>query len=86
MMASFKWNIDGFREIRTSPEMQDEIHSLADELATAAGNGYAVKSRQGTGAKARFGAIVFAYTSRAYGDQLRNNTLQKVLFARKGAE
>ena len=82
-MAGFKWRIAGFEEIRRSPEIQAEVEQLARELATAAGPGFTVSSDQG---KSRFRAIVFAGDSRAYGNQLRSNVLQKVLFARKGAE
>lgn len=80
-MASFKWNIDGFEEIRRSPEIQGEVMSLADDIARSAGAGYVSSGQQ---RKSRFGAIVYAESNRAYGDQLRHNTLQKVLFSRKG--
>ena len=80
-MASFKWNIDGFEEIRRSPEIQGEVMSLADSIAQSAGAGYVSSGQQ---RKSRFGAIVYAESNRAYGDQLRHNTLQKVLFSRKG--
>lgn len=84
-MAGFKWNMNGFREIRTSPEIQDEVYALAEDLASEAGDGFAVSGRMRPGPRARFGAIIYAHTNRAYGNQLRSNVLQKVLFARKGA-
>lgn len=72
---------EGFEEILRSQEVASLVTTAGERLAAAAGRGYKASFQQG---KTRFRGIVFAGDSNAYRDQLRNNTLQKVLFAGGG--
>ena len=77
-----KWDIRGFEAIRRSPEVQDLVSDLSDTILARLPRGYAASGRQG---KSRYREIIFADTSSAFRDQLRNNSLQKVLHGLGGS-
>lgn len=71
-----KLNIAGVRELRKSKEMLQMCRDLANERAARAGAGYGVNTRVGAN---RVNAEIRAETYEAYRDNLKNNTLLKVL-------
>lgn len=69
-------NRAGVRELLQSKEMLQMCRDLANERATRAGAGYGVNTRVGAN---RVNAEIRAETFEAYRDNLKNNTLLKVL-------
>lgn len=67
-----KWIVQGFNEIRRTPEVQQLVDTEAASFAKACGKGYEWSTMQG---KTRYRAIVFPDTYRAYRDARRNNTM-----------
>lgn len=72
-----KWDIRGFEEIRRSEEVMNLVGDLSDDILARLPRGYASSGRQG---KSRYREIIFADSSYAFRDQLRHNSLQKVLY------
>lgn len=72
-----KWDIRGFEEIRRSDEVMNLVGDLSDDILARLPRGYASSGRQG---KSRYREIIFADSSYAFRDQLRHNSLQKVLY------
>lgn len=69
-------NSEGVRELLKSPEMAAICQSHAQAIAARAGNGYSVSVYSG---RTRVNASVSAVTKEAYQDNLKNNTLLKVV-------
>ena len=69
-------NRAGVRELLKSQEMMRLCTDLANERAARAGAGYGVNTRVGAN---RVNAEIRAETFEAYRDNLKNNTLLKVL-------
>lgn len=72
-----KWDIRGFEEIRRSEEVMKLVGDLSDDILARLPRGYTSSGRQG---KSRYREIIFADSSYAFRDQLRHNSLQKVLY------
>lgn len=72
-----KWDIRGFEEIRRSDEVMGLVSDLSDDILSRLPRGYTSSGRQG---KSRYREIIFADSSYAFRDQLRHNSLQKVLY------
>lgn len=69
-------NIDGFNELRHDPELVAQIQSIADAVASTAGEGHAVRMRDiGT----RVVADVYAETEEAVRRNLEDNVLLTAL-------
>ena len=75
-IKSFKLNRAGVREIMLSQEMAEICKEEAERIAQIAGDGYSVDTHVG---RTRVNASVGAETTKAYWDNLRNNTLLKAL-------
>lgn len=77
-MSNIEFVLDeaGVRELLRSGEAYDVCKSYADAVAARAGAGYGVGMRM---YPERVGAAVSPYTTEAYDDVLKNNTLLKVL-------
>lgn len=76
-----RWRIKGFKEIRRSEEVREQVRDLSDEILSRLPDGYDWTGMQ---AKSRYREIIFADSHSAFGDQIRNNSLQKVLFEMGG--
>lgn len=74
--VKFKLNLPGLNELMKSAEMQAALSEAGAEVAAIAGEGYAHDTHV-----ANFVAIenVYTATGRAYGDNMKNNTLEKAL-------
>lgn len=66
----------GVRELLKSSEMEEAIGSYAAEAVARAGDGYEFNTHSGQN---RVNARIYASTSAAVHDNLKNNTLLKVL-------
>lgn len=77
-MANVKIELisSGVRELLQSAEIEAECKRLAYGVAGRAGDGYEVDTYIG---KTRVNAMVYANSSKAYSDNLKNNTLLKAL-------
>lgn len=76
-----KWNIKGFEEIRRSDEVMGLVGDVSGDILARLPRGYTASGRQG---KSRYREIIFADSSSAFRDQIRNNSLQKVLYEMGG--
>lgn len=77
----FRWNLDGFDQVRRDPAVQQLVDEHASQIAARAGRGFAWSARQG---KTRYRAIVFTDTPRAMVVNARDNTLMKAIFSGEG--
>ena len=77
-MSSWRFELDrdGVRELMQSPEMVKCIKDFAYDAKRQAGDGYKVKSKL-TATRAM--SSVFAYSSKANSDNLKQNTLLKAI-------
>lgn len=80
MAPNLQWNPKAFEAIRRSPGVMSAVDAEADSIAVECGSGYTISSVQG---KTRYRTIVIPDTYKAYRDNQKNNTLVKVLSARK---
>ncbi|WP_313007318.1 hypothetical protein [Corynebacterium variabile] len=80
MPSKLQWNPKAFEVIRRSPGVMDAVDVEADSIAAECGSGYTTSSVQG---KTRYRTIVIPDSYKAYRDNQKNNTLVKVLSARK---
>lgn len=71
-----KLNRKGVRELLKSQEIMDECVRIAQEKASAAGDGYAADD--GHVGKTRASAMVYPSSAAARSDNYHNNTLLKV--------
>lgn len=71
-----KLNRKGVRELLKSQEVMDECVRIAQEKASAAGDGY--ESDSGYVGKTRASAMVYPSSAAARSDNYHNNTLLKV--------
>ena len=71
-----KLNRKGVRELLKSQEVMDECVRIAQEKASAAGDGY--ESDRGYVGKTRASAMVYPSSAAARSDNYHNNTLLKV--------
>ena len=79
-----KWNVKGFYDLRSEPGIVKDLEARAEAIASAAGDGYEVGSRQGQIVKqGRWRASVVTGDFDAILDNARNNTLLKSLDAGK---
>lgn len=72
----FKRNGYGVRAILKSSEVQSLCQEEADKMASAAGPGYVSEPRNYA---QRSGAAVYPSNADAWRDNLKNNTLEKVI-------
>lgn len=82
MAAKIKYNIKAFRELRTLPAVQDLCHEIAVDIATAAGDGYAVADRESPRSRAR--SVVYAETNQAKADAARGGLQRALEAGRRG--
>lgn len=75
------WNRRAWREIRTSPEVQEFIEQKTHEIANRCGDGYEPSVERG---KARLHGSVITDTYEAKADNARNNTLLRSMYASGG--
>lgn len=62
-MVKIKWNMAGFRALRTDPKVADDLHRRAERIADAAGHGFEAGERQVPRRRAH--ATVYAATTEA---------------------
>ena len=73
--VTFKLNLAGLNELMKSPEMMDIENQAAQQIASAAGDGYEVEAAHPISFVAI--ASVFPATRKAKRDNRANNTLEK---------
>lgn len=75
-----EWNIQGFEQVRRSPEAVRLLESKVDAAASAAGPGYvgSVVQGQGKGTLGRAIGTVYTEEFKAILDNARHNTLMRV--------
>lgn len=76
-----KLNNAGFRALRNSAAVVNDLRSRAERVRTAAGNGYVVEGGAGRN-RARF--VVITAKPSAIRDNAKNNTLIKAMGAGNG--
>lgn len=76
--AKLKWNLQAFREIRRSAEMQAMIEAECERIVDDAGEGFAWDTDQKPN-RDRNRGIVFTDTYAGRYEQHKNNTLLKAL-------
>lgn len=74
--VKFKLNLPGLNDLMKSPGMQAALSAAGAEVAAIAGEGYDHSTHV-----ASYVAIenVYTATGRAYGDNMKHNTLEKAL-------
>ncbi len=75
-VVKFELNSAGVQELLKSAEMQSILEGKAKEKAGEAGEGYACSVHVG---QKRAYANIYPDTKEAYQDNLKNNTLEKVI-------
>lgn len=79
--ARIKWRVEGFRELRLEPAVQELINDGAEAIAARAGDGYEASLLDG---KNRERASVITATFDAILDNARHQTLLRSLDAMGG--
>ena len=69
-----EWNIDGFREIRTSDAAMAGVEGLAQAVANQCGDGYEAQTASITGGRGRARAAVIT-TGKAINYEAKHHTL-----------
>lgn len=78
-MVKIKWNMAGFRALRTGTKVTDDLQRRASRIATAAGDGY--KAGEPQSPRNRAHATVYTDTEKAKRDP---NQLLRALQAGRG--
>lgn len=73
-----KWNLKGFRVLRTDPKVRADLEARAERIADAAGEGYVTDSGITRG-RGRARASVRTGTPESMEDNAKNNTLIRSL-------
>lgn len=79
-----KWRRGAFADLRTDPAVMRELDAYAEQIASAAGDGYEAKGAEVTGGKVRGRAAVVATTVKANRDNAKNHTLVRALGQARG--
>jgi len=79
--VKIKWRPGVFAEIRTLPAVMAEVDSMAQDIATAAGDGFEARPASATGGRVRGRAAVVTATARAIRRNARDQTLLKSMDA-----
>ena len=74
-MATIKWNLDGFREARTSPKVLDLLADEAERIAGQCGDGYEARGPEVSGGRGRGRAAVVTTTVKAMVHEAKHHTL-----------
>jgi len=82
--VKIRWNMAGFREIRTSERVLRELDERAQRIAEDAGAGFEAQTPEITGGRGRGRVAVVTTTIDAALDQARNHTLERALGAGRG--
>lgn len=75
------WNLPGFRALRTSPEVLQNLQKRAERIADKAGPGFVAAPAGVTGGRGRGRAAVVAATRNANRKNAKDHTLVKNLDA-----
>lgn len=75
------WNLAGFRALRTSPKMLQNLQRRAERIADKAGPGFMATPSGVTGGRGRGRAAVVAATRNANRKNAKDHTLMKNLDA-----
>ncbi len=84
MAVTIKWNMAGFRELRTDPKVMADLNRRAEAVAAAAGDGFEAEPAYRTGGRVRGRAAVVSITNQAAAAEARNHVLLKALDAAGG--
>lgn len=76
MKPSFRWNIDGFKQLRRSTEIKARLKREADAIANSAGDGYVPSVGEG---KTRSRGSVVTGTPDAMRNEKKNSSLLRAL-------
>lgn len=75
MKVKFDYNQIG-KEVFRSPEMESQLREIAMEAASSLGDGYAYDTKL---MATRYVASVYTATDKAYRDNMKNNTLARLV-------
>ena len=79
--VKLRWNMPGFRALRTSPKMLQNLQKRAERIADKAGPGFMAAPVGVTGGRGRGRAAVVAATRNANRKNAKDHTLVKNLDA-----
>ncbi len=79
--VKLRWNMPGFRALRTSPKMLQNLQKRAERIADKAGPGFVVAPVGVTGGRGRGRAAVVAAARNANRKNAKDHTLVKNLDA-----
>lgn len=80
--SKIKWNVAGFKQLRSEPGVVDDLEARAEAVAAAAGDGYVTGSRQGVARpQGRWRTSVVTGDFDAILDNARHQTLLRALDA-----
>lgn len=74
-----QWRRGAFADLRTQPDLLDELDGHAERIAAVAGKGYEATPARTTGGRVRGRAVVLTATPRAMVDNAKNHTLMRAL-------
>ena len=83
MALTIKWNMQGFRDLRTDPAVMDDLAKRSERIAAAAGEGFVAEPVEKTGGRVRGRAAVVSTTYQAAAAEARDHVLLKALDAGK---
>lgn len=79
--VKLRWNMPGFRALRTSPKMLQNLQGRAERIADKAGPGFVAAPAGVTGGRGRGRVAVVAATRNANRKNAKDHTLVKNLDA-----
>lgn len=79
MALTIKWDMQGFRDLRTSDGVMERLDHEAERIAAAAGDGFEAKPPEVTGGRVRGRAAVVTATPQARVAEATNHNLLRAL-------
>lgn len=76
-MATFKWNLPGFAEVRSSAAVTNELKAEAERRAAQAGDGYEVRGPEVSGGRGRGRAAVITGNAKARRAEAKHHNLAR---------
>ena len=84
MPVTIKWNMAGFRDLRTDPAVIDDLKRRAEAIAAAAGEGFEAQPAEKTGGRVRGRAAVISTTRAAAKAEAERHVLLAALESGRG--
>ena len=84
MPVTIKWNMAGFRDLRTDPAVLADLNRRAEQIAAAAGEGFEAQPAEKTGGRVRGRAAVISTTRAAAKAEAERHVLLSALEAGRG--